>query len=74
MSALERVLALQPIQFRYLESVDASGLERAGFSAQQVREVIPEAVIEINGIVALDLGVIRQLVEEARKEMAQIGS
>lgn len=74
MSALERVLALQPIQFRYLESVDASGLERAGFSAQQVREVIPEAVIEINGIVTLDLGVIRQLVEDARDEMARMCS
>lgn len=74
MSALERVLALRPIQFRYLESVDASGRERAGFSAQQVREVVPEAVIEIDGVLALDLGVIRRLVEEAREEMAQIGS
>lgn len=74
MSALERVLALQPIQFRYLESVDASGRERAGFSAQQVQEVVPEAVIEINGVLTLDLGVIKRLVEEARDEMARMCS
>ena len=49
MSALEKLKKLQAIQFRYKEEFDVDQRLRAGFSAQQVREVIPEAVFEEDG-------------------------
>lgn len=70
MSALEKLLALEPIQFRYISAMDPLCRSRAGFSAQQVREVLPEAVIEVNGVLMLDLAVIRSLIREAAAELS----
>ena len=44
-----RVARLQPIQFRYNKDIDPEQKLRAGFSAQQVAEVFPDAVVQKNG-------------------------
>tara|TARA_B100000927_G_scaffold241372_1_gene202832 strand:+ start:936 stop:1163 length:228 start_codon:yes stop_codon:yes gene_type:complete len=72
MSALEKLKKLQAIQFRYKEEFDIDQRLRAGFSAQQVREVIPEAVFEENGYLMLDLNVLKNYVKEAKKELKKI--
>tara|TARA_B100000963_G_C22204411_1_gene484596 strand:- start:162 stop:389 length:228 start_codon:yes stop_codon:yes gene_type:complete len=72
MSALEKLKKLQAIQFRYKEEFDIDQRLRAGFSAQQVREVIPEAVVEENGYLMLDLDVLKNYVKEAKKELKKI--
>lgn len=41
---------------------------RAGFSAQQVQKVMPEAVIEVDGILMLDLSVVADAVMRAKRE------
>jgi len=69
MSAVEKLKKLKPIQFRYKKELDPSQPLRAGFSAQQVREVIPEAVIEVNGVLMLDMNILRSYVETAKKEL-----
>ena len=46
MSALEKLKQLEPIQFRYKKEFDPDQKLRAGFSAQQVQKIIPEAVVE----------------------------
>ena len=50
MSYLEKLKQLEPIQFRYKKEFDPHQKLRAGFSAQQVQKIIPEAVVEENGI------------------------
>ena len=45
MSALEKLKQLEPIQFRYKAELDPTQPLRAGFSAQQVQQVIPEACL-----------------------------
>ena len=72
MSALEKLKKLQTIQFRYKEEVDSDQRLRAGFSAQQVREVIPEAVFEEDGYLMLDMDVLKAYVREAKKELKKI--
>ena len=72
MSALEKLKKLQAIQFRYKEEFDIDQRLRAGFSAQQVREIIPEAVFEENGYLMLDLNVLKNYVKEAKKELKKI--
>tara|TARA_Y100001937_G_scaffold101837_1_gene139832 strand:+ start:312 stop:536 length:225 start_codon:yes stop_codon:yes gene_type:complete len=69
MSAVEKLKKLKPIQFRYKKELDPSQSLRAGFSAQQVKEIIPEAVIEVNGILMLDMNILRSYVETAKKEL-----
>ena len=69
MSAVEKLKKLKPIQFRYKKELDPSQSLRAGFSAQQVREIIPEAVIEINGVLMLDMNILKSYVETAKKEL-----
>ena len=69
MSAVDKLKKLKPIQFRYKKELDPSQPLRAGFSAQQVREVIPEAVIEVNGVLMLDMNILRSYVETAKKEL-----
>ena len=49
MSALEKLKQLEPIQFRYKKEFDPDQKLRAGFSAQQVQKIIPEAVVEEDG-------------------------
>tara|TARA_Y100001980_G_C14290008_1_gene121348 strand:- start:87 stop:311 length:225 start_codon:yes stop_codon:yes gene_type:complete len=69
MSAVEKLKKLKPIQFRYKKELDPSQPLRAGFSAQQVKEIIPEAVIEINGVLMLDMNILKSYVETAKKEL-----
>ena len=69
MSAVEKLKKLKPIQFRYKKELDPSQPLRAGFSAQQVREIIPEAVIEVNGVLMLDMNILKSYVETTKKEL-----
>ena len=69
MSALEKLKKLEPIQFRYKENIDPTQSLRAGFSAQQVQEIIPEAVHEVDGVLMLDLNVLRNYLSLAREEL-----
>mgnify|MGYP003956330683 FL=1 len=69
MSALEKLKQLKPIQFRYNEELDPNQSLRAGFSAQQVQKIIPEAVHEVDGVLLLDLNVLRNYVSLAREEI-----
>ena len=73
-NALGKLKQLQAIQFRYKEEVDKDQRLRAGFSAQQVREVIPEAVFEENGYLMLDMDVLKAYVREAKKELRKINN
>ena len=69
MSALEKLKKLEPIQFRYKENIDPTQSLRAGFSAQQVQEIIPEAVHEVDGVLMLDLNVLRNYLSLAKEEL-----
>jgi|TARA_R100000152_G_C6768507_1_gene194019 hypothetical protein len=68
-SALEKLKKLEPIQFRYKENIDPTQSLRAGFSAQQVQEIIPEAVHEVDGVLMLDLNVLRNYLSLAKEEL-----
>ena len=69
MSALEKLKQLEPIQFRYKEELDPTQPLRAGFSAQQVQKVIPEAVKEVDGVLMLDRSVLMNYLRMAREEL-----
>ena len=69
MSALEKLKQLEPIQFRYKKEFDPEQKLRAGFSAQQVQKIIPEAVVEENGILMLDMYVLREYMDNAKEEL-----
>lgn len=69
MSALDRIKQLEPIQFRYHSAIDPGRKLRAGFSAQQVQQVVPEAIQEIDGVLLIDLQVLRGIVTQARDEL-----
>jgi len=69
MSALEKLRQLKPIQFRYKKELDPEQRLRAGFSAQQVQKIIPEAVVEVKGILMLDMNVLSKYMREAKKEL-----
>ncbi len=69
MSALEKLKQLEPIQFRYDKKLDPNQSLRAGFSAQQVQKIIPEAVHEVDGVLMLDLNVLRNYLSLAREEI-----
>ena len=69
MSAIEKFKKLEPIQFRYKENIDPNQSLRGGFSAQQVQEIIPEAVHEVDGVLMLDLNVLRNYLSLAREEL-----
>ena len=73
MSALEKLKQLEPIQFRYNENLDPSQSLRGGFSAQQVQKIIPEAVHEVDGVLMLDMNVLRNYVALAREEILSKG-
>ena len=74
MSALEKLKKLQAIQFRYKKEVNSDQRLRAGFSAQQVQQVIPEAVFEEDGYLMLDMDVLKAYVREAKKELMKINN
>ena len=69
MSYLEKLKQLEPIQFRYKNEYDPDQKLRAGFSAQQVQKVIPEAVVEEDGILMLDMYVLREYMHKAKEEL-----
>ncbi len=69
MSYLEKLNQLEPIQFRYKKVYDPHQKLRAGFSAQQVQKVIPEAVVEEDGILMLDMYVLREYRDKALEEL-----
>ena len=69
MSALEKLKQLDPIQFRYREEIDPTQPLRAGFSAQQVQKIIPEAVHEVDGTLMIDLNVLQNYISLAREEL-----
>ncbi len=73
MSALEKLKQLEPIQFRYNEEIDPSKTLRGGFSAQQVQQVIPEAVHEVDGVLMIDINVLRNYLTLAREEILAKG-
>ena len=68
-SALNKLKKLDPIQFKYLKNIDPDQKLRAGFSAQQVKEIIPEAVQEIDGILAIKTYILLEYVELAKKAL-----
>jgi len=68
-SALEKLKQLEPIQFRYREEIDPTQPLRAGFSAQQVQKIIPEAVHEVDGTLMIDLNVLQNYISLAREEL-----
>ena len=69
MSALEKLKQLEPIQFRYKKEFDPDQKLRAGFSAQQVQKIIREAVVEEDGILMLDMYVLREYMHKAKEEL-----
>ena len=71
-NAVEKLKQLQALQFRYKEEFNPDQRLRAGFSAQQVQTVIPEAVIEVDGYLMLDMDVLKAYVREAKKELKKI--
>ena len=54
------------------EEFDVDQRLRAGLSAQQVKEVIPEAVFEKEGYLMLNMDVLKEYVREAKKELKKI--
>ena len=71
-NALGKLKQLQALQFRYKEEFNSDQRLRAGFSAQQVQSVIPEAVVEVDGYLMLDMDVLKAYVREAKKELKKI--
>ena len=71
-NAVEKLKQLQALQFRYKEEFNPDQRLRAGFSAQQVQSVIPEAVVEVDGYLMLDMNVLKAYVREAKKELKKI--
>ena len=71
MSALDKLKQLEPIQFRYKAELDPTQPLRADFSAQQVQQVIPEAVHEVNGVLMIDLNVLKNYLRLAREELLE---
>ena len=71
-NALGKLKQLQALQFRYKEEFDSDQRLRAGFSAQQVQMVIPEAVVEKDGYLALDIDVLKAYVRQAKKDLKKI--
>ena len=69
MSALEKLKQLEPIQFRYKKEYDPEQKLRAGFSAQQGQKIIPEAGVEEDGILMLDMYVLREYMHKAKEEL-----
>ena len=69
MSIAERVAKLTPIQFRYTPELDPAQPLRAGFSAQQVQEVFPDAVFERHGALCINLPVLESYIAAAAREL-----
>ena len=68
MDICDRVARLQPIQFRYNKDIDPEQKLRAGFSAQQVAEVFPDAVVQENGYLFIRKDVLDAYINQAFQE------
>ena len=68
MDIRDRVAQLQPIQFRYHKDIDPEQKLRAGFSAQQVAQVFPDAVVEIDGYLFIKNDVLGNYIKEAGRK------
>ena len=68
MDIRDRVARLQPIQFRYNKDIDPEQKLRAGFSAQQVAEVFPDAVVQKNGYLFIRKDVLGAYINQAFQE------
>ena len=66
MDIRDRVAQLQPIQFRYHKDIDPQQKLRAGFSAQQVAQVFPDAVVEIDGYLFIKNDVLGGYIKAAK--------
>ena len=68
---LAKVRQLKPVQFRYNENFDPDCVLRGGFVAQQVREIFPELVKEIDGYLRVNTtelsGYITRALDEHKK-------
>ena len=49
--ALQKILLIQPKKYNYIEKGKNTGNDVIGFIAQQINEVIPEAITKTNGII-----------------------
>ena len=67
MDIRNRVAQLQPIQFRYHKAIDPEQKLRAGFSAQQVAQIFPDAVIERDGYLFINKAVLGEYIQSARE-------
>ena len=66
MDIRDRVAQLQPIQFRYHKDIDPEQKLRAGFSAQQVAQVFPDAVVAIDGYLFIKNDVLGGYIKAAK--------
>jgi len=66
-STLDKVKQLVPIQFKYKQ--DEEQLVRAGFSAQQVQQLFPDAVTTVDGILHIKLDVLQRYITQAYEEL-----
>ena len=67
MSTLDKVKQLIPIQFKYKQDKDQ--LVRAGFSAQQVQQLFPDAVTTDNGKLYIKVDVLQGYINQAYEEL-----
>lgn len=67
MSTLDKVKQLIPIQFKYKQ--DKEQLVRAGFSAQQVQQLFPDAVTTDNGKLYIKIDVLQRYITQAYEEL-----
>ena len=49
--ALQKILLIQPKKYNYIDKEKNKGKDITGFIAQQINEVIPEAITKTNGII-----------------------
>ena len=68
MSVLERMLQLEPINFRYKEVIKPKQLLRAGLSAQLVKQLLPDAVIQINGLLVINQDILQKYITQVFHE------
>lgn len=69
---LEKVRLLKPVQFRYNENFDPDCVLRGGFVAQEIREIFPELVQEIDGFLRVKTtelsGYVTRALDEHKKQ------
>jgi hypothetical protein len=69
-NALEKVEQLNGVMFDYTEAVESDGNRHGGIIAQDLEKVLPDAVIEVDGIKKVDMNAVIGLLVEAVKELS----